>query len=97
MKYSDAISRMENGQPKYKALSMNDGGPAFPRTASFTGDEQDGMSLRDAFAAAAITGIWAGCPQGADTDNIACLPLNSWARCAYAQADAMVREREKKP
>lgn len=54
------------------------------------------MTLRDYFAAAAITGILAGCPEGADTDNISELPLKEWAECAYAQADAMLQARERK-
>ncbi len=68
------------------------GGPAFPRTAAFSNaertacTEQDGMTLRDYFAAKAmaemIGGTW---PDGADMFEI--------SRRSYAMADAMLKAR----
>lgn len=69
---------------------MNSGGRAFPRPRTsgtnedgrtFDTDEQDGMTLRDYFAAKAMVKI---------------MGVNTWkeeivARDAYAQADAMIR------
>jgi len=75
---------------------MNDGGPAFPRTGNFDANQegvydstaQDGMTLRDYFAAAAMTTLIAESPH----DDI-------WARRvasnAYHVADAMLLERAK--
>jgi hypothetical protein len=73
---------------------MKDGGPAFPlgyqqwQDAHTTGwaAHQPGMSLRDYFAAAALK-AWR-------TTLVAELP-ESVARWAYADADAMLAEREK--
>jgi hypothetical protein len=79
--------------------TRNDGGPAFPRPISedrSSGDlpdgnrmvrEQGGMSLRDYFAAAALTGILAQTPKA---DH-----ASEFARQAYVCADAMLSEREK--
>jgi hypothetical protein len=48
------------------------------------------MSLRDYFAAAALTGILASyAHQGNIADAVSC------AKCAYERADAMIAEREK--
>lgn len=75
------------------------GEPAFPRPLSIStgavGDqqilanEQDGMSLRDYFAAKAIQGICASGPGSQwSNDMLACE--------AYSLADAMIKAREKK-
>ena len=67
---------------------MNDGGPAFPNNL------YDGMSLRDYFAAAAITSLYAssaGTPIDMGADELRKMA----AQAAYATADAMLAEREK--
>lgn len=77
----------------------NDGGPAFPRPLSLTkpkevkeaqlGDwfsgAQDGMSLRDYFAAQAMSGLLSP-GHGSDPKHISIL--------SYRIADAMLKERE---
>lgn len=71
--------------------TQTDGGPAFPMSAS-TGDSRDGvycqngMSLRDYFAAAALTGIITTDPTG-EMDN------KTTAELAYAIATAMLAAR----
>jgi len=68
---------------------INDGGPAFPQHIGHVriGD-QGGMTLRDYFAAAALTGMMAyGPPTCRDSD----------AREAYRLADAMLKAKEAKP
>lgn len=81
----------------------NDGGPAFPRPASeFTKNgslsdgndaiyEQDGMSLRDAFAIAALQGYLAGRNREPSIN----IPNDIVAGSCYKYADAMLAEREK--
>lgn len=88
-------------------LKLKDGGPAFPRPFSFDesphsgvrgGDrvtgypDQDGMSLRDYFAAAALPQCQVDTHRGKDD------PL-SWeelvAQATYKIADAMLKERSK--
>jgi hypothetical protein len=58
---------------------MNDGGPAFP----FVGEhyKASGMSLREYFAAAALTGLLASRASGSH---------GFYAREAYLYADAML-------
>ena len=81
-------------------MSKDDGGPAFARPYSEDANEQDGMSLRDYFAAAAITGLilhyHEGRPVGgwhkADDENYVCRELSE---VAYGYADAMLAERSK--
>lgn len=79
-------------------MSKNDGGPAFARPTSrdpeiFHQPEnyyaQEGMSLRDYFAARAMQAA-ATNPSGADGFTFA-----QRAEWAYLQADAMIAEREK--
>jgi hypothetical protein len=72
---------------------MKDGGPAFPREFHSTNlriyESQDGMSLRDYFAAAALSmgeGVWVGPHMPENADAI--------AKNAYALADAMLKARE---
>ena len=71
--------------------ARNDGGPAYP--VVIQGDRvfssYPGMSLRDAFAIAALP--WLCVPRGAAPDGI----IERAARAAYALADAMLAEREK--
>lgn len=77
-------------------MARKDGGAAFPRPISQspnldqTAWDQDGMSLRDYFAAAAMQGELA-CQGGSGSwTNIASLS----ERC-YGIADAMLAERQK--
>ena len=74
---------------------MSDGGPAFPNTFP---NELDGytyvhgMSLRDYFAAAALTGLIANSyyrEEAVHNDGWA-----TYSRMAYLQADAMLKARE---
>ena len=79
--------------------SPDDGGPAFPlfipAGAKWPEPEwQHGMSLRDAFALAALGGILAG-PCSKDG-----VPVTEWfdaPSLAYQLADAMLAERKRKP
>jgi hypothetical protein len=66
-----------------------DGGPAFPnRGDNAPGYEiYDGMTLRDYFAAAAMTG-WQACPNTNATTAAA-------VKYCYEVADAMLAERER--
>ena len=72
---------------------QNDGGPAFPTPAGI--QHNDGMTLRDYFAAAALQGnlasqsIDVGYYDGKDSWNKA-------AKEAYQAADAMLKARELK-
>ncbi len=66
-------------------MSINDGGPAFPRHAY---DGHDGMTLRDWFASQALAGVLAKYGTGdAFTVAVDC----------YEHADAMLKVREVKP
>jgi hypothetical protein len=75
---------------------INDGGKAFPKTGSYHPDgsadydsyNEDGMLLRDYFAAKAMQGICA------HPDNCG-LQICEIALRAYGMADAMLAEREK--
>lgn len=78
-------------------MSTNDGGPAFPATIGRDDGPHQvgndtfmaaGMSLRDYFAAQAITGLLS--VEGLKPEHLA--PA---ARHAYALADAMLAERAK--
>lgn len=68
-------------------MSEKDGGPAFPRPYTVYHSAQDGMSLRDYFAAAYITGR-AAREDGIDTFAEA-------AGNAYLMADRMLKARAK--
>lgn len=98
-------------------MSARDGGPAFPRPHSWDespvtgiheGDRiephsaQDGMTLRDYFAAAALTGYRAGMAHEAQMDpltkttpSVRVAVCESVAGWAYRDADAMLAERAK--
>jgi hypothetical protein len=67
-----------------KAEKIDDGGNAFV----YDGFGRNGMSLRDYFAASALTGLMA---------NNELLPNSIDAACgeAYSYADAMLKERSK--
>jgi hypothetical protein len=64
--------------------NINTGGPAFPTPAHNL--QNDGMTLRDYFAAKAMQGLLAGSLKSSDTHLI--------ARDCYAMADAMIKARE---
>lgn len=70
----------------------NDGGPAFPHTREQVATGMHGMTLRDYFAAAAMTGIVAAC--GHDEDGNIDYVDAIVAKSAYALADAMLAARE---
>lgn len=75
----------------------NDGGPAFPMTqtthvyddGSYEWSARPGMNLRDYFAAAALSGMFAS-RLWHET------PFDTMAAAAYRTADAMLKEREGK-
>lgn len=72
--------------------TINDGGPAFARDSHMDKEiglyvQQQGMSLRDYFAAAALQGLLAYYGNFCDRD----------AKAAYAAADAMIEAKETKP
>lgn len=84
---------------------MKNGGPAFPHVETEAyGSIEDGMSLRDYFAAAALQGLIARC-----TTQLACEQLAEemaksdipkdraewfFSKCAYHYADAMLKARD---
>jgi hypothetical protein len=65
--------------------NKNTGGPAFPTTKPLEhwGDPNQGMTLRDYFAAKAMQGLMD-----------AAMPMPEIADAAYAMADAMLKARE---
>ena len=67
---------MPSEQPK-------DGGPAFPNVHG----KVDGLTLRDYFAAAALTGLLYCSEDGSGSDVL--------AKASFAYADAMLLERNK--
>ena len=71
-------------------MSKNNGGPAFP---FFDPDDSGkGMSLRDYFASAAMSGYVFGWPLQKDAE-VEHLP--TIAKLSYKIADAMLTERDK--
>ena len=76
---------------------INDGGPAFPRSATDHCHSQEGMTLRDYFAAAATEKdiqefIPATCGEADQfQQKHGFLPSRQWAR--YCHADAMLKAR----
>ena len=74
-------------------MSDKTGGPAFPwvQDSGEAGPEHiSGMTLRDYFAARALTGIW-NCKYY-EVDGNSCEDI---AELAYIQADAMLKQKEK--
>lgn len=70
-------------------MSNNTGGPAFPNEGfNGWGTPEQGMTLRDYFAAKAMQALLAH-PDCA-TDQ----PAEVFARIAYVAADAMLKQRE---
>lgn len=70
---------------------MNDGGPAFPVPNDANVNQQEGMSLRDYFAASIVQGMFA-----ADTEAwyIKNENFDETAVRAYVMADSMLKARE---
>lgn len=85
---------------------INDGGPAFPceqhETLEGTWNQtfDAGMSVRDYFAAAALTGMCSSplfpefAAQGDDISKPVCTKAEAVSRHAYVLADAMLSARE---
>lgn len=74
---------------------MNTGGPAFPVVTTHESYVSDsGMTLRDYFAAQAMTGaqIWDAVLNGQNSPFIG--GVEKLAEVAYAVADAMLKARE---
>ena len=67
-------------------MAKETGGAAFPKTSSQSSLNQDGMDLRDYFAAKAMHEILV---QGGWSE------YGNLAKEAYAVADAMLKERDK--
>ena len=77
-------------------MKANDGGPAFPMQAIMGSDgyvavaRQDGMTLRDYFAAAALQGMlasFAGMSLPSESSTL--------SKDSYKLADAMLAERDR--
>lgn len=73
---------------------INNGGPAYPVYTGNAKHWEFGMTLRDAFAIAALPGLIREC-RGDTREGDISYP-EYVARCAYLTADAMIKEREKK-
>lgn len=75
------------------SAAIKTGGPAFPtENARQTGSNswhEEGMTLRDYFAAKAMQGL-----QANPTDEVMNTGLDAIAQYAYEQADAMLKARE---
>lgn len=83
-------------------MSKPDGGTAFPTPDVYHPNDQiqygqNGMSLRDYFAAAALTGLFAAQikPHELSPAEKEMTPAQIFARRAYAFADGMIAERAK--
>ena len=69
--------------------NTNTGGAAFPKTPFIEiGTPQNGMTLRDYFAAKAMQGMLAACTGWSEAQQ------ERLAKCSYAMADAMLKARE---
>lgn len=78
-------------------MSKNNGGQAFPmlRNVGYNSDwvTEDGMTLRDYFAAKALQGWLASYPADA-VHPVAAENTAQVAKQAYMMADAMLKERD---
>lgn len=72
--------------------AQNNGGPAFPRSPHSGEESDDGMTLRDYFAAKAMQGLIAAT---GDSDGVVTYDSKTVAANAYEMADAMLKAREK--
>jgi hypothetical protein len=81
-------------------MAKETGGPAFPVPAELcqdlTVEQQRGMTLRDYFAAQAMTGaqIWDAVLNGKNAQLSHEGGVNTLAEVAYAVADAMLKARK---
>ena len=73
-------------------MSKNTGGPAFPAMRYEFGGEDDGMTLRDYFAAKAMQGF---CVATVEDSPVGGWDFKYLSEHAYRCADAMIAEREK--
>lgn len=69
------------------SVPINDGGPAFPTPAGV--QHNDGMTIRDVFAAAALQGMMAEYDPEDELEH-------HIAKWSYKAADAMLKARETK-
>jgi len=69
---------------------QNNGGPAFPAPAGVSHITEQGMTLRDYFAAKALTGILSA---NGDANGYLEYEENMVAKNAYKLADAMLKAR----
>jgi hypothetical protein len=78
--------------------AKDDGGAAFPRSDSGYSQTHDGMTLRDYFAAHAMTAVgrtYFGSEDNPAADQLGNPTFAEEARRCYAWADAMLAERAK--
>jgi hypothetical protein len=85
-------------------MTINDGGPAFPSVIERTENGaawteiNEGLSARDEFAKAAMNAAMTGATGlGTATKSERTVWLDCMAQICYEVADAMLRERERKP
>jgi hypothetical protein len=75
-------------------MSTKDGGAAFPQPENGTRMGDEGMTLRDYFAAKALQAMIGKNPATVDNEYIT-PEVRSLVRGAYSYADAMLSERAK--
>jgi hypothetical protein len=77
--------------------NKKDGGPAFPTTKPLEGwgDPNQGMTLRDYFAAAALTGVFANNSALSAFREGPRGPSAEIARAVWRMAETMIEERDK--
>lgn len=81
-------------------MSQPTGGPAFPRAGNEYTSSEEGMTLRDYFAAMALQGILAAMPFTEPGETCVEEVVNGKrgglleSRAAYRYADAMLKQRE---
>ncbi|EKZ6391735.1 hypothetical protein RE075_002176 [Klebsiella aerogenes] len=76
-------------------MSKDNGGPAFPVPATEYHGMDEGMTLRDYFAAKAMTAFITGAMADGIHLNLNGGDANTAAEAGYIIADAMLKEREK--
>jgi hypothetical protein len=76
-------------------MSNNTGGPAFPIKGPVMANDHQGMTLRDYFAAKALSGLLAGLDRDARRFmEQQAEPVGAMANACYTMADAMLKARE---